>query len=81
MVPWYQYEDCMKITILNLIPEVALVGFTVKCLIIYFFYHLCLAVKIKIKIYNLKLNKIMKLLCLTASFRFLALEAHIFHNF
>jgi hypothetical protein len=34
MAPWYQYEDCMKITILNLIPEVALVGFTAKCLII-----------------------------------------------
>jgi hypothetical protein len=45
MAPWYQYEDCMKINILNLIPEVALVGLAAKCLIIKFFYQLCLAVK------------------------------------
>jgi hypothetical protein len=45
MAPWYQYEDCMKITILNLIPEVALVGLAAKCLIIKKNYQLCSAVK------------------------------------
>jgi hypothetical protein len=48
---------------------------------ILFFEKVHLAIIIIIIIYNLAFYKIMKLLHMRASFRFLAWQAHIFQNF